>query len=78
MRLVRNQREQVLERRPALLAIAVVALASAATLTGCSGGGSKNQYAGTVPGAYSLTVTATSGGLTQTQAIALTVTAAAK
>ena len=62
----------------ALLAIAVVALASAATLTGCSGGGSKNQYAGTVPGAYSLTVTATSGGLTQTQAIALTVTAAAK
>ena len=68
-----------LPRLVTLLAIAAIALGSAATLTGCSGSGSgskTNLYPGTAAGSYTLTVTGVSGSITQTQTIALTVTAA--
>jgi hypothetical protein len=57
-------------------ALAMVSLAcgSAGLLNGCSGGGSKAAtYPGTSTGQYTLTVTATSVGVSQTQAVALTV-----
>ena len=60
-----------------VLAVATLAFGSTAGLIGCTGGdGSKtpNQYAGTALGTYTLTVTATSDALSQTQKIALTVT----
>jgi hypothetical protein len=55
----------------------MLALGSAGSFIGCSSGGSKaatNQYPGTAAGTYTLTLTATSGAITQTQAITLTVT----
>ncbi|WP_245536314.1 beta strand repeat-containing protein [Terriglobus saanensis] len=68
-------------RLPTLFAaIVLVALGlGAAGMSGCSSGGTTttttaNQYPGTTAGTYTLTVTVTSGGLTQTQPIALTVT----
>jgi hypothetical protein len=64
-------------RRSRLLAmVAMVGLALGASfvLSGCSSG--RPTYAGTTAGTYRLTVTATSGGLTQALPIALTVTQA--
>jgi hypothetical protein len=64
-------------RRSRLLAIiAMIGLTLGASfaLSGCSS--SAPTYAGTTAGAYTLTVTATSGGLTQTLPITLTVTQA--
>jgi Bacterial Ig-like domain (group 3)/FG-GAP-like repeat len=71
-------RRRRLPRGLTALLLAVLSLSSIGALTGCSGnnGSNKtttNQYAGTVAGTYTLTVTATSGTLSQTQAIALTV-----
>jgi hypothetical protein len=71
-------RRRRLPRGLTALLLAILSLSSIGTLTGCSGnnGSNKtttNQYAGTVAGTYTLTVTATSGTLSQTQAIALTV-----
>jgi Bacterial Ig-like domain (group 3)/FG-GAP-like repeat len=59
-----------------LTALAMVSLAcgSAGLLNGCSGGGAKAAaYPGTTAGQYVLTVTATSGGVSQTQPVALIV-----
>jgi hypothetical protein len=59
-----------------LTALAMVSLAcgSAGLLNGCSGGGTKAAaYPGTSAGQYVLTVTATSGGVSRTQPVALTV-----
>ena len=59
-----------------LAALALVSLAcgSAGLLNGCSGDGTKAAaYPGTSAGQYMLTVTATSGGVSQTQPVALTV-----
>jgi Bacterial Ig-like domain (group 3)/FG-GAP-like repeat len=69
-------------RSASLLAIATLALGISTVMTGCGGGTKKvtvpqgNQYAGTPPGTSSLTITATSGSISQTQTIALTVTPA--
>jgi hypothetical protein len=57
-----------------IVAVMAVALGTSSALTGCSSGGP--TYAGTTAGTYTLTVTATSGAITQTQTIALTVTKA--
>lgn len=63
-------------RRPprllSMLAIAALMLTSFGALSGCGGSGYK--YPGTVAGSYTLTVTAVSGSVTQTQSLALTVT----
>jgi len=70
-------RSRRLPRLLMVLAAATLAFGSTTALTGCTGGGGSktpNQYAGTAPGTYTLTVTATSGALSQTQTIALTVT----
>jgi Bacterial Ig-like domain (group 3)/FG-GAP-like repeat len=64
-------------RRSSLLMIfaaVTLALGAAGALTGCGSG--KPTYPGTTAGTYTLTVTATSGGLTQTLPIALSVTQA--
>jgi hypothetical protein len=73
----------VLLRRPkrrrfssVLTALAMVSLAcgSAGLMNGCSGDGTKAaSYPGTSAGQYALTVTATSGGVSRTQPVALTV-----
>jgi Bacterial Ig-like domain (group 3)/FG-GAP-like repeat len=69
-------------RSVSLFAIAALALGLSTVMTGCSGGKKTvsippgNQYAGTPPGTSSLTITATSGSISQTQTIALTVTQA--
>ena len=54
-----------------ILAFVALALTSLGALSGC--GASGDKYPGTVAGNYTLTVTGVSGGVTQTQAIALTV-----
>jgi hypothetical protein len=59
-----------------LLVIVAVALGASSALTGCSSGSGGQTYAGTMAGTYTLTVTATSGAITQTQTIALTITKA--
>jgi hypothetical protein len=58
----------------AIVAVAAVALGTLSALTGCSSGG--HTFAGTTAGTYTLTVTATSGAITQTQTISLTITKA--
>jgi hypothetical protein len=58
----------------ALFAIVALTLCAAGALTGCAS--NAPTYAGTTAGSFTLTVTATSGGLTQTLPIALTVTQA--
>jgi hypothetical protein len=61
-----------LPRLLSMLAIAALVLTSFGALSGCGGPGDK--YPGTVAGKYTLTVTGVSGGITETQNIALTVT----
>ena len=55
-----------------IFAFAALGLTAVGALSGCNGPG--NKYAGTAAGNYTLTVTAVSGGITQTQAVELTVT----
>jgi hypothetical protein len=62
--------------RSRLLVIVAVALGASSALTGCSSGSGVQTYAGTTAGTYTLTITATSGAITQTQTIALTITKA--
>jgi hypothetical protein len=57
-----------------MLAFALFSLASIAAMSGC--GGSGNRYTGTPVGNSTITVTATSGSIKQTQMITLTVTTA--
>jgi hypothetical protein len=59
---------------PAMVAMVGLALGATFALSSCSS--SRPTYAGTTAGTYTLTVTATSGGLTQALPIALTVTPA--
>jgi hypothetical protein len=70
-------RRRLLSKFFAGFAIAALAFGASGALIGCSSGGTTNQFAGTPAGTYTLTVTATSGTLSQTQAIALTITAVA-
>jgi hypothetical protein len=67
-------RRRLRSRLLAIVAVVAVALGASSALTGCSSGG--QTYAGTTAGTYTLTVTATSGAITQTQTIALTITKA--
>jgi hypothetical protein len=60
-----------LPRYLSTLAFAVLGLTALGAMSGCNGSG--NKYPGTVAGNYTLTVTGVSGGVTQTQAITLTV-----
>jgi hypothetical protein len=60
-----------LPRYLSTLAFAALALTAFGAMSGCNGSG--NKYPGTVAGNYTLTVTGVSGGITQTQTIALTV-----
>jgi hypothetical protein len=54
-----------------------LASGSAGVLIGCSGDGTKAPtYPGTAAGQYVLTVTATSGDVSRTQSVALTVSKA--
>jgi Bacterial Ig-like domain (group 3)/FG-GAP-like repeat len=58
-----------------VLLVAALALAGAGVLTGCGdSGNSKPQYPGTAAGNSTLTITATSGRISQTQTLALTIT----
>ena len=61
-----------LPRYLSTLVFAVLALTAFGAMSGCNGSG--NKYPGTVAGKYTLTVTGVSGGITQTQSVALTVT----
>ena len=67
-------RRRLRSRLLAIVAVAAVALGTLSALTGCSSGG--HTFAGTTAGTYTLTVTATSGAITQTQTISLTITKA--
>ncbi len=65
-------------RLPHLLAIIGICFVLASALTGCSGGSGSSSTTptgspGTTSGSYTITVTATSGAITSTQQIALTV-----
>jgi hypothetical protein len=61
-----------LPRYLSTIVFAVLGLTALGAMSGCNGSG--NKYPGTVAGNYTLTVTAVSGGITQTQSVALTVT----
>jgi len=67
-------RRRLRSRLLAIVAVVAIALGASSALTGCSSGAP--TYAGTTAGTYMLTVTATSGAITQTQTIALTITKA--
>jgi ABC-type glycerol-3-phosphate transport system substrate-binding protein len=53
--------------------VAMVALGTLASCGGSSGGGGGTPTAGTTPGTYTVTVTGTSGSITQSTVLTLTV-----
>jgi hypothetical protein len=75
--LLRRPKRRRLSSVLTALAMLTLACGSAGLLNGCSGDGAKAaSYPGTSAGQYVLTVTATSGGVSQTQPVALTVSQA--
>jgi hypothetical protein len=60
-------------RRLALIVMIVAGIGGLSTLTGCGGGGGSSGSGGSQPQTYNITVTATSGTLSHSTTVALTV-----